>query len=718
MNRSAYLTTGLAIRALSKLSKADIAIHGQEHLLEGPTIFVVNHFTRLETLLLPYHIYNLTERPVWSLAAADLFKGGLGRFFDLVGVVSTKDPQRDELIVRTLLTGEANWIIFPEGSMVKTKKIIDRGQYMVADPKGMRKPHTGAAFLALRAEMYRRFLLGRRRRPAEQSRSMLDFLDIDSLSSVKAAGTSIVPVNLTYYPIRARENIASTLAMRLVDDLPERVVEEIMTEGTMLLSGVDLDIRFGSPLRLESYLASSSFRREIEEQERSGFFMTATLENLMRHAAQDIMQQYMHDIYAMTTINHEHLFASFLRLYPFKRIREMDLRRRVFYAAALLGDNCASGCFLHKSLTSDQSHLIGDDRFGKCDNFLRLALETGVLKREGDFLRLDRAKLSAPLSLHRGRIDNPIEIIANEAEPLAGLRRLLHSLAWRPDFFIRLNLAGYLLKKEKKRFEEDSAAHVVVRQTGSSRGCRSFFLPGLPGKAGVVLIHSYLALPGEVRHLAAYLQRRGFWVYAPRLPGHGTSPEDLAGRTAKEWLEAVERAYALLSVLCPKVAVGGISVGASLALDLAARVKEIAAVFAVSPPFRLHDFSTHFMPTVDVWDRLLQRVKGGDHQKFLHFSSDNPHVTYSRNPVSGIKEVGKLLAGVEEKAAAITQPALIIQADEDPVVAAQGSQLLYSLLGSNRKEYSLIHSGRHILVHGEGAKKIYRQIFLFLKESI
>lgn len=718
MNRSAYLTTGLAIRALSKLSKADIALHGQENIPKGPTIFVVNHFTRLETLLLPYYIYNLTERPVWSLAAADLFKGGFGRFFDLVGVISTKDPQRDELVIRTLLTGEANWIIFPEGSMVKTKKIIDRGRYMITDPKGMRQPHTGAAFLALRAELYRRFLLGRGKLSAQRSRGLLDFLDINSLSSVTAVGTSIVPVNLTYYPIRARENIASTLALRLVDDLPERVVEEIMTEGTMLLSGVDLDIRFGSPIRLDAFLKSQSFGREIEEQERSGFFMTAALEKLMRNASQDIMQRYMHDIYAMTTINHEHLFASFLRLYPFRRIREKDLRRRVFYAASLLGDKSESGCFLHKSLASDQSHLVGDDRFRKFDNFLQLSLETGVLQRDGDFLVLDRSKLSAPLSLHRGRIDNPIEIIANEAEPLTGLRRLLRSLAWRPDVFIRVNLVGYLLKKEMKRFKEDYANHVPVRETGVERGNRPFFLPGLPGKAGVVLIHSYLAIPGEVRRLALYLQRRGLWVYAPRLPGHGTCPEDLAGRTAREWRESVERAYALLSVLCPKVALGGISVGASLAIDLAARVKEVAAVFAVCPPFRLHDFSTHFMPTVDVWDRLLQRVKGGDHQKFLHFSSDNPHITYSRNPVSGIKEVGKLLADVEEKAVAVTQPALVIQADGDPVVDAQGSQHLYSLLGSHRKEYNLLHSGRHILVYGAEAKRIYRQIFLFLKESI
>ena len=117
MNRFAYRTTGLAIKTIAGLSRARVNFHNRENLPEGPAVFVVNHFTRIETFLLPYHLHRLMGKPVWSLAAAELFVGKLGKALEQLGAVSTRSPDRDRLMVKTLLTAEANWIIFPEGRM-------------------------------------------------------------------------------------------------------------------------------------------------------------------------------------------------------------------------------------------------------------------------------------------------------------------------------------------------------------------------------------------------------------------------------------------------------------------------------------------------------------------------------------------------------------------------------------------------------------------------
>ena len=457
MNRSAYFTTGLVIKLLSRLTKAFIVVHGKENIPTGPTIFVMNHFTRVETMLLPAYIYNLTGKPAWSLAASSLFKGSLGKFLDMVGAVSTADPKRDELIVKSLLTGAANWIIFPEGNMVKTKKIMHGGKFMIASHSGVHAPHTGAAALALRAELYRIHLLSIAKTAPEKLPKMLDVLGLKSIDEIQRERISIQPVNLTYYPIRAAENIASNIASKLVKDIPEQMVEEIMTEGTMLLSGVDLDIRCGTTIQMADYIDSQWLQEDMVRDGISGFTVSAPLKEKMRKTAYDVMQQYMQDIYAMTTVNHEHLFASFLRMYPFKRIEELDFRRRVFYGACLIrsGEEGKNPFFLHKSLKENQAHLLTDDRFGKYENFLKLALEKGVVTLDGGYLIRDRSKLSAPLSFHKGRINNPIEIMANEVEPLKNFLSTIKALSWQPKILLRFLLVRHLLRQEKSKYARD-----------------------------------------------------------------------------------------------------------------------------------------------------------------------------------------------------------------------------------------------------------------------
>ena len=263
MNPFAYRTTGLAIKTLAGLSKAEIRIHGEENLPEGSSIFVVNHFTRIETLLIPYHIHKLVKIPVWSLADYRFFEGALGAFLEKVGAVSTKNPHRDLLIIKSLLTGEANWIIFPEGRMVKSKKIVEKGRFMISYAGGKHPPHTGAATLALRAEFYRQRLRILLNEYPEEARRLMDRFRIDAIEPVLNNNTYIVPVNVTYYPLRAHENLLSKLATRWMDNVPDRMLDEIMTEGSMLMSGVDMDIRFGEPIEIKQFMGQPSILRDI-----------------------------------------------------------------------------------------------------------------------------------------------------------------------------------------------------------------------------------------------------------------------------------------------------------------------------------------------------------------------------------------------------------------------------------------------------------------------
>jgi len=680
MNRFAYRTTGFAIKTIENLSKARINLHGTEKIPAGSLIFVINHFTRLETFLMPYHLFKLTKIPVWSLAAYELFQGPLGSYLERVGAVSTKDPDRDRLIVKTLLTGEANWIIFPEGRMVKNKKIIEKGRFMISWAGGKHPPHTGAATLALRTEFYRQRL----RSLSEENPVEADYLrglfQIDSLAPVLKRNTYIVPVNLTYYPIRARENILSNLASRLVEDISERIIEEIMTEGSMLISGVDIDIRFGEPIEIIEFLKNSAIDMDISANRRINFDDPIPSITTLRKEALRLMERYMAAIYNLTTVNHDHLFASMLHSMRVKKIDEPDLRRRVFLAADQIRNN--SGVYFHHGLQEDQLHLLTDDRFGSVQDFLSIAIEKGVLKKDGKTFIKDASKFSSPYDFHRARIDNPVEVMANAVEPLSELQNKVGRLAILPGFWIKRKVARRLMDQAVREYKKDYETFYIEGESKPIDVGMPFLVKGRSKNLGVVLSHGYMAAPQEVKELADYLGRLGLWVYVPRLKGHGTSPDDLATRTYQDWIASVDQGYAIISSICKRVVAGGFSTGAGLALDLAARVKR----------------------------------QVGAKKEFVENNPENPHINYLRNPISGVVELERLMDNLEARLPGLNVPALVVQSKGDPVVDPRGSRKIFDLIGSTDKQYVLFNFERHGILLGEGAQRVHKTIGQFLKQ--
>ena len=238
---------------------------------------------------------------------------------------------------------------------------------------------------------------------------------------------------------------------------------------------------------------------------------------------------------------------------------------------------------------------------------------------------------------------------------------------------------------------------------------------------GIVLFHGYMAAPMELDGLAEYLADKGWWVYVPRLKGHGTTPEDLATRSAADWMNSADEAIALITSKCRKVVLGGFSMGAGLALEAAARIRNpaFAGVFAVCPPFRLHDFSSKFVPAVSMWNRFVSSVKRDDVKKeFVENHPENPNINYLRNPISGVRELDKLMKSAENRLGDIHLPALLVQSDEDPVVDEKGTRKAFKLLGSERKRCLLIHSDRHGILRGDGATEVYQAVEEFISRLV
>lgn len=718
MNKVAFLTTEFAIKALYDISRARVNLHLEEKLPDTSVIFAVNHFTRIETVFLPFHIQKITGMPVWSLASSELFQGFVGDFISQAGALSTKDPDRDKLMVKSLLTGEANWIIFPEGLMLKNKKAYENGRLLLNTDTGKRAPHTGAATLALRSEFYRERLRYLKDNDTEEFNRLIELFEIEETDEIFNKAVSIVPVNITYYPMMARENLLSRLAGSFIENPSKRMLEELQTEGTMLLAGVDVDIRFGSPIKIRPYLTDPVVEWDICSKDPISFNDDISSKEFLQGASIEIMHRYMHSIYSMTTLNHDHLFASILYRNSAGKMSEEDLRKRVFLAATM--DTGEERYYKHQSMKNSQIHLLTDDRYDKYQNFIDFAVQKDLitLEEDGTLVKNPQA-FNEDAEFHTTRIENPLIVMANEVEPLTKLQYNLKLLAGETTENISEAIAAQILETADRRYRADYTLHYIEEETkGIEIGCPYLLEPETPvGDIGVLMIHGYMSAPAEVRGLADYLVAKGYYVYAPRLMGHGTSPEDLAERSYLDWVDSVEEGFVMLRHRFKKVVVGGFSTGAGLALNIASRLDGLSGVFAVAPPMQLKDYSAKFIPAVSVWNQMMSRLRLDNiKKKFVENNPENPHINYLRNPIAGIRELAKLMDDLEGRLKDIKVPAYVLQSRNDPVVNVKGTRKVFEKIGSENKEYHLFNTNRHGILLREGAERVYRTIGDFVED--
>jgi len=720
MNKFAFGLSSYTLKTFSGFSKANIKISGQDRIPHGSVIFTANHFTRIETIFLPFHIHNITKKEVWSLAAAELFDVPvLQGFLNNLGAVSTKDPHRDELILKTLLSGDVQWIIFPEGMMVKNKKLIKKDQFALTDEGVVRRPHTGAAIVALRCEFYRERLRRMKDMGEPEFERLIKVLEIENIDQILNRQTSIVPVNITYYPASPKENILSKIAQIVVKEPSKRVMDELMTEGSMLFSNVEITIRFGEPIHIRQYLNDPYIESMLMVKRKIKFDDDMRSKQIIRQDSIMIMENYMSAVYAMTTLNYDHVLACVLKHFPYRRdgIDIYEFKCKVYYAITWLVSKAT--CCLSEAFYENQIHLLTDDRFNRFADFFAIAESTDVIEIKDGKIFKDQTKFITKSNFHTIRIENPILVMANEVEPVKEVETFFKKVAQKSRDEIIDLVKEKILEKIEIDFSKDYTDHYIEGESKKKRIGSPVFLRNENAVAGVLLIHGYMAAPEEMKAFATYLHKKSFTVYAPRLKGHGTAPEDLAETSFEQWIESAEEAFVVLRHSCKKIIVGGFSTGAGLALELSTRLDDIDAVFAVAPPIRLQDLGSYFVPAIDTWNTIIKKIHLKPIAKeFIENRPENPRINYGRNPIAGIHQLEKLMEHLESKLKTIDKPTLVVQSRKDPVVNPKGTLKLFDRLGSDIKEYYIFDYDRHGILIGEGVKRVYKAIENFIKQWV
>jgi carboxylesterase len=100
---------------------------------------------------------------------------------------------------------------------------------------------------------------------------------------------------------------------------------------------------------------------------------------------------------------------------------------------------------------------------------------------------------------------------------------------------------------------------------------------------GALVLHGFTGNPGSMRGVAEAFAAAGYHVELPRLPGHGTTVDDMLTTGWSDWTAEAEAAYQRLASRASSIVVAGLSMGGSLTLWLAGKHAELAGIVCINP---------------------------------------------------------------------------------------------------------------------------------------
>ena len=203
-------------------------------------------------------------------------------------------------------------------------------------------------------------------------------------------------------------------------------------------------------------------------------------------------------------------------------------------------------------------------------------------------------------------------------------------------------------------------------------GAEAWSTPGSNGH-GVLCLHGFTGNPSSMRTLAEAFDAAGFSVELPRLPGHGTTVDEMLTTTWSDWSAEADGAYRRIAARSSAVIVAGQSMGGTLACWLAAR-HPLAGLVLVNPAVQPQG--------PEVVDGLQQLADQG-HTILPGIGSDvaDPSVKESAYDGMPVRPLLSLLAAVDGlDLTAIACPTLLFTSRQDHVVDPHQSDYLAELV--------------------------------------
>ena len=235
-----------------------------------------------------------------------------------------------------------------------------------------------------------------------------------------------------------------------------------------------------------------------------------------------------------------------------------------------------------------------------------------------------------------------------------------------------------------------------------------FFFEG--GPVGCLLVHGFSGSPPEMRPMGEYLAGKGLTVLGVRLAGHGTTPEDMATTTWRDWVASAEAGLRELGACCEQVFVAGLSMGGLITLHLAAH-NPVAGIVVVAAPAYIADWRFRFLPLARYFIRWITPNIESD---LTDPEAENRLSSYQVLPIPCLVSLGQLIRLVRRELPQVKVPALVMQGEKDHHVPADSAQIVFEELGAADKELVWWPNSGHCITVDSEREAVWARAYEFI----
>ena len=209
-----------------------------------------------------------------------------------------------------------------------------------------------------------------------------------------------------------------------------------------------------------------------------------------------------------------------------------------------------------------------------------------------------------------------------------------------------------------------------------------------------------------MRPMGQWLNERGVSVIGPRLPGHGTTWEDLERTTLSDWEQEAEKALADIASRCSTVVVAGLSMGGAMVLHLAAKHPDIVKGVVVINC----DLIRPKLALAPVLRPFIRAIKGVGNDIKKPGQNELP---YDRIPVAALIHLNRLYRMVREELPSVHAPLRVFTSTQDHVAKTSSSRYVLRKAGSTDKEQVMLTNSYHVATLDYDAETIYQGVLDF-----